>query len=722
MFGLLPTKISKKNLGIGIPGELEVGMTILPRLLSAALLTTLAVAQVGDPRELTNPTGYGWYYGVTSATLNTAIGNGYRLTDVEVDSVSPLRFNACLVADSGVYDATSWWYYGLTAGQVSSYLSTNNARLTDLECYDDGNGNTRFACIMVSNAGVNAKTFWWYYGQTSAQVASLLATNGARPVDIDTYEIGNTTRYSVVMIANSGADQRNYTTLYNQSFATISAAVSNTGRRCYDLEHNPDGTWSAILIDDVGSPYSSWWVGIDAARVSYLLGQYGMRPIDIESYQVNGERRFAVLMLNNSNALTTGVGQQMRATTDGQVGCYLKRINGSEYAGLNEGTIFEPASCMKTLHHVHAMRQVRLGNVSLNTMLPVNQNYAPVGSSCPGDTGFVLESLTTVLRDMMQNSDNTRTQAVRAYFGEPNINATANALGMSRTELRHRIGCGTEATANPNDITLYDLGLLHTQVANGYLGTWRDEFYDHMSNSLSWGGLSTVVNEEAATLNLSAAAITSFKAQMYVASKGGSYGLADGSYRSGFGYVRVPFLNSNVLAEREFAVGAFVARTTNGTNGSAAVNLAIAEMLRPQLRAALQTWDVTAVAVPYGGNCGGMNQTVAGLPRLGGNVDYHMTGGEPWRLDVLATGFSNTQYQGLNLPLALQPFGSLPGCFALCSAEATDTGVADGGGAETVSMSFPNSYGLLGIEYFTQFYSLGTSVKSSRALRNVIGW
>lgn len=699
-------------------------MSTSSNLLVSALLATVAsvaTAQVGDPRELTTPTGYGWYYGVPASTLSTVIGNGYRLTDIEVDSVSPLRFNACLVRDTGVYDTSSWWYYGLTQAQVSSYLNTNNARLTDLECYDDGNGNTRFACVMVTNTGVNTKAFWWYHGQTSAQVQSLLAANAARPVDIDTYQIGNTTHYSVVMIRNNGADQRNYTTVYNQSFANVAAAVSNTGRRPYDLERNPDGTWSAVLIDDVQTPYSSWWVGIDAARVSYLLGQYGMRPIDIESYDVNGERRFAVLMLNNSNALTTSVGQQMRSLTDGQVGCYLKRVNGSEYAGLNEGTVFEPASTMKTLHHAHAMRQVRFGLANLNTLLPVNTDYAPVGSSCPGNTTTIFEPLTVVLRDMMQNSDNARTQAVRAFFGEANINATADALGMTETQLRHRIGCGTDAINNPNDVTLFDLGALHQEVANGWLGTVRDEFYEHMSNGLSWGGISTVIDEEAASLNLSAPAVTSFKAQMFVASKGGSYGLADGSYRSGFGYVRVPFLSGNQLSEREFAVGAFVARTTDGATGTAAVNLAIAEMMRPQLRAALQTWDVTAVATAFGPNCGGMNQTVTGLPRIGSNVSYNMTGGYPWQLDLLATGFSDSQHLGLSLPLNLQPFGGLPGCFALCSADATDTGVADGGGAETVTMSFPNSYGLLGIEYFTQFYSLGAGIKSSRAMRSVIG-
>ena len=698
-------------------------MNLRSSILSLPLLAAPLLAQVPDAREVASPAGYGWYYGVTEATLANATNAGYRITDIEVDSVAPLRFNACLIRNSGSNLTGWWWYHGLTAAQVSNNLSTNSARLIDLEPYDDGNGNTRFACVMVSNTGVNQKGWAWYYGITAAQVSSYLSQNGGRPVDIDRYEIGGTTRYSVVMIGNTGADQRPYTVLYDRPFADISAAVSNAGRRPYDLERNPDGTWSAILIDDVGTtPFYGWWVGIDAATVAYNIGQYGLRPIDIECYEVNGQRRFAVLMLNNNNALSYEVGQQMRAATDGQVGCYLRRLGGSELAGLNEGTVFEPASTMKTLHHAHAMRQVRLGNVSLNTMLTVNTNYSSPTSSCPIDTGAVQEPLTTVLRLMMENSDNARTQAVRAFFGQAAINATGTALGMTETELRHRIGCGGDALANPNDITLYDLGLLHEEVAGGWLGSWRDEFYDHMSNSRAWGGISSIVDQEAASLGMSAPAISAFKALITVASKGGSYTLSGDEYRSGFGYVQVPYLTAGrVLAPREYVVGAFVAKASNGTNASNAVSATIGEMLRDELRAALATWDVTAVAAAYGGNCGGMNQTVSAAPRIGTTVQYQMTGGFPWQLNLLAIGFSDTQNQGVALPLHLAPYGGLPGCFALCSAEAIETGVADGAGTESTSLSFPNGYWLLGTEFFTQFWSLDSQIKTSRGLRSVLG-
>ena len=221
---------------------------------------------------------------------------------------------------------------------------------------------------------------------------------------------------------------------------------------------------------------------------------------------------------------------------------------------------------MKTLHNVHAFRQIRNGFASLGTNVTV---FTDTNGSCPLDTTPVIENMTTVLRKMMEQSDNNRTQAVAAFFGQNNINATAAALGMSNTSLDHRIGCAGPAIADPNDITLRDLATLHTQVANGYLGNFRDEFYEHMLNGRAWGGIDTVIGQEAALLGVSAAALTSFRAQFELAQKGGSYTLNGAEHRTGFGYVKVPFLVGNVLTPREYAVGAFVNGASNGTNARA---------------------------------------------------------------------------------------------------------------------------------------------------------
>jgi beta-lactamase class A len=91
-----------------------------------------------------------------------------------------------------------------------------------------------------------------------------------------------------------------------------------------------------------------------------------MRPFDVDA---NGGN-FDALMICAVTDLARNVNKQMRAVTDGTSGLYLREIGGSTLAALHSGTQFEPASMLKTLHHVHAMRQVRLGNVSLATKLP----------------------------------------------------------------------------------------------------------------------------------------------------------------------------------------------------------------------------------------------------------------------------------------------------------------------------------------------------------------
>ena len=106
--------------------------------------------------------------------------------------------------NSGSYAVPGWWwYYGLTSAQVSSYLNANTARLIDLEPYDIGGGNIRYAAVMVSNTGTAARSWWWYYGKTSSEISSLLS--GRRLIDLDSYNTTSGKRYSAVMIANTTA-------------------------------------------------------------------------------------------------------------------------------------------------------------------------------------------------------------------------------------------------------------------------------------------------------------------------------------------------------------------------------------------------------------------------------------------------------------------------------------------------------------------------------------
>ncbi|MBC7772153.1 MAG: serine hydrolase, partial [Pyrinomonadaceae bacterium] len=435
-------------------------------LLSGLTSTTFAQSD----NETSSPAnGWYWYYGVTAATVEDTVDDGYRLTDISIDSVSPLRFNTVFVRNSGEHAKTFWWYYGLTEQQVSDFLSANNARLTDLAPYDDGNGNTRFACIMIRNTGEDASGFWWYYNATGAQLDTRIDDNNARLIDVDSYTIGGVTRYSAVMIPNSGANARSWWWYRNIPGADIADLVSDNQARITEISPNntASGTYNVVMQRDPAGTTPHWWwyYGVDADFVSSATAQNGARLIDMDRWSTPNGSRFAVAMINNSNALTTRIGDILRGGTDGVSGCYLKQVDGPVLASLNPDFTFEPASMIKILHHTHAMLQVQNGSINLTSSVNVFSGYS---GSCPQDTGGFSEQLRTSLNLMMENSDNARTQAMRARFGETGINATAANLGLTRTSIHHRIGCagGADGAINdPNMFSLRDAGSLYEQIA-----------------------------------------------------------------------------------------------------------------------------------------------------------------------------------------------------------------------------------------------------------------
>ncbi|MCA8973949.1 MAG: serine hydrolase [Planctomycetes bacterium] len=704
------------------------------RQLSLAILGLNIGLTSQDVRELSTPVAHVNLVGVTASAITNQINNGYRLVDIEYRGVSLLSgtiYDAVFVQNTGAYAAGWWWYTGLTSAQVSSYLSSNQARLIDLEPYADGNGNLRFACIMVDNTGANAKAWWWYFNTSTTTIGTAATTNSARVVDLDSYVVNSTTYYSAVMIANTGADQRSWWWYINVTPAQISSYLNTNQARLYDLEPRSNGNWDCVMIRQTNSPAWYWWYGLSSADISYLLGNYGVRPIDLESYVVGSTRYWAMVAINNSNALTTDIGNAMRARTNGQVGCWLQRMNGGNLANLNGDARFEPASTMKTLHHVHAMRHVYLNTVALTTPINVFTNYSATNPSCPIDTGPISQPLQDVLRAMMENSDNARTQAIAAYFGQANINSTAAGLGMTGTSLNHRLGCAAPAIANPNQITLRDLNTLHEAVVNGYLGPYRPTFYELMLDSVNDLSVAAVINTEGAALSLPSATIQSFRNFTQMAHKGGNYILANGGptyyHRAEFGWISLPFIQNDVITPREYGFGAFVNDSNNDTNAANAIYTdAIPELLRPTIRQALQSWTNSLAGVQsFGTGCGSPTayaQTVIGLPRIGTALTYRGTSGFGSSLAILGIGFSSTSWNGIRLPASLTPYGSAPGCVALNSIEVNQVAIANSAGTASFAVTLPNATAFIGFEYLTQCYSFGPSnFRTSNAQRSIVG-
>lgn len=317
----------------------------------------------------------------------------------------------------------------------------------------------------------------------------------------------------------------------------------------------------------------------------------------------------AIAQQDCTGDITTRVFQLLRSNTDGTVGLYLKEVGGSVLAACNERTVFEPASTIKVVHHLHAMLQVQSGSVVRGSVVTLE---TPItwfsffdttnGTSCPGDLGPFVDPLRNVLREMLWRSDNRHTQAIRVYFGQENINATAQAIGMKDTALNHRIGCvfGPDGgVTNPNRLTLYDAGLLYEKVAEGSLLTpeHKQTFYALMpgkefDSSGVWRDIQRMIEAEAPA-SMTAQQKQSFTQQVDTRYKAGNYTFCTPQclyYHTIAGWAQIPFCSEGKVVSRQYVFGLFIHKAT--VPGNTLFALTRAELLREQLRAALQTYAV----------------------------------------------------------------------------------------------------------------------------------
>jgi hypothetical protein len=694
-------------------------------LLLPLLLAPLAGLPAQDDRDRTTPTGAIWATARSTTDVQDLINQGFRITDLEIESTAPFLFTVAMVENTGAYAKTWWWAAGVTSAQLSTSLSTNNARLIDLEPYDD-NGTARFCAVMVSNTGADQKTWWWGTGMTSAQVDASVATNNARLTSFRRYTVGGTTSYAAVMISNTGADQRSWGYLYGASSATINQNIAQNGNRIYGIERVAADSYDVILVHNSG--FGHWYAfDITGAAVTELLEQNIGRLTDIERHSTLLGTRYNVVVLDNANTLEQAARQEFYGAAAGGLGDYgffLKEVNGPVLAQMRPDFQFEPASTMKTVYHVHAMRQVHNRAISLAAL--VNK---PLFCGVPGQD----QTLQLTLSEMMEYSDNMSTLAISNHFGIANINATAAALGMSRTSINFTIGCS--GPAPESDLTLRDLSTLHEQVANGYLGGQRAMFYELMAESLSfpsWGteDLDARIDAEAAARGMPAAVRDAFKTGGIGWSPNGQpdYYFAEG------GWMSVPFKNAaGVVLPREYTFGVFNyffhAQESSGRNAMCDAELTL---VWDRVRAALATWDnhvpgafTPIVGVGCPGSAGTPLHTASGTPEIGNQQQYHLTNAPANAGRICVFGWSSSVWNAIPLPWNMVAIGA-PNCWLRVAPAVTLFGIATPLGTSWETVDTPFSTSLIGLQLYSQFLVLDPPANTlgataTGAIRTTIG-
>lgn len=616
-----------------------------PALLLVAVVTAASLVVLpaqpasADPNALTDdtsvsvPTQWWTYTNVTTAQIADRVNqHGARITDIEPYNSAGNRFTVVLVRNAGAYQVPGWWWFvGLTFNQVVSNVNSTGGRLIDIETYLV-NGQVRYAIALVSNTGGAARAWWWLSGVSATAVNSLLPANTPnagdpvkRLVDLESITVNGTRQYSAIFIANTGADAKAWQWWINQTPASVGQRVNAFGGRITHLQRQENGTYNFIQVRNAGSDNKYWryYFGLSSASaVNQVALQYNTRVFDLETYVVNGQRRYDAVMIDNVDAETRRLTNLIAPAFTGSnglptadFGFYLRRVAGSEVTGLQTTLTWEPASAIKAVHNLAVLFRTlvddSLGSSFTYYTYPNSPFFPNTKDACPipGDE-VAANRLTSTLdfgKDrMMSISDNRTTRGIVLRYGLPWIQAVAASpglLNMTDTTINQdQIGCGFLG-GKRNFTTLVDMGKLYERVesmtAQPQLQT---EFYQPMNSGA--GSLAAIVTAEANAMGKGSIA-TAFISRIRNHFKGGSYDIpcSQAGCTNGLVYIRT---NAGRIAlpirtgpssfdERVYVYGTFVdnqfqctgCSTTAWDNARATIG---AELFRAEIRSALQTW------------------------------------------------------------------------------------------------------------------------------------
>jgi hypothetical protein len=267
-----------------------------------ANLAALAV----DDRDNSIPVGWAVYQHQTlTQVLDTATSNNYRVVDLFVESAtSPYLLTAVYVANTGPYAKTWWLLADVTPATLLTFSTSNNARIVVLKAFNDPapGGDVRFFAILISNTGVDEKSWWFYKDQNVAQITALWQANNARLVQVNSYVKGGATLYDVVMISNTGSDTQGWWWYVNATVSDLITQVNANNARLVDLDiDSTTGNYNAIMTSCAGGCPAWWWyVGVPTSDLLATVLANNARIIDANSTAGCGDRCWSVVLIANN--------------------------------------------------------------------------------------------------------------------------------------------------------------------------------------------------------------------------------------------------------------------------------------------------------------------------------------------------------------------------------------------------------------------------------------
>jgi hypothetical protein len=274
-------------------------------LLFLCVLTFGRISPVlaADDNENSTPTEWWMYSGQTYEDIwNTIDSKNARIVDIKADSTLD-HYTVTYVQNTGAY-AKEWWFWvGIDASELQSHISNTGARLTSLQAYDIGGGNIRFAVSMIANTGSDAKSWWYYYGQSAANITAMAEANNARLTTLESYASNGETLYAFIMIANTGADDKAWWWHANVNAQTITNSVSRTNSRILDMTSAGNGNFN-VVMESCSSGCSEWWwyEGYSPNQTITKALDHGARVLAADPYPGCSSDCITAVMISNTPA------------------------------------------------------------------------------------------------------------------------------------------------------------------------------------------------------------------------------------------------------------------------------------------------------------------------------------------------------------------------------------------------------------------------------------
>ncbi len=285
-------------------------------------------------------TKWWWFDNASESDLVEQLDAGFRLVDLEIVQVNPIRFAAVLVRNRGVYAKKWFWVYDRTEAQIRDLAVEIEARPIRIQPYSSPEG-LRFAAIMVRETRQDNTNWTWLSNTTVEVIREHVYENNARAIDVEAYRFGTEQRYSAILdnALTGGANE----ILTHLQASSIDAWLSdNPEFKLVDLERLPWGGWIAIAARDPGLTYWWWYLDVTPDDIMHLTARHYARIVDIEARQTDTGLRYDIVMTDNGLPQQgVGVNFYARNEYDSRLRAFMKRhdIPGLGMALVKEGRL-----------------------------------------------------------------------------------------------------------------------------------------------------------------------------------------------------------------------------------------------------------------------------------------------------------------------------------------------------------------------------------------------